>query len=176
VPEDVTYSLVDNGRALTLISATMIDDRSGVSYWLAAFRNDETEPLCSPQVNAAFTRADHVGDDIDGQVIFALRGEMYDSDTGVHPCLRPGDIGMGIAWVQWLQSGPGKTVKIEYQSRGFLAPEAVKAPALTVDKFRITSSAIGNVVSGIVTNPNTSAVPNPVIPHAFCAGFSGAPH
>jgi hypothetical protein len=99
VPEDIRYEIVDGGRALTLIAATLIEDPTDGEFWVIAVRNDETVPICMPQVNAAFALSTDPNDNGSGQAVVMVQGAMYQSDAGAAPCLAPGDTGMGAQFV-----------------------------------------------------------------------------
>lgn len=176
VPDDIEYSLVDSGNALTLLAATVIHDSDGYWYWTAALRNDEPNPLCGPELNAIFTASSTGNELITGNSPMMILGPMYHSSGTLDaPCLQPGEIGMGAAPIDLSPTEAVKVVKIEYQPRGYLDFNITKLPALAVGPLAIESSAAGNVVTGSVTNPNASAVPGSVQVAIFPLDSGGRP-
>ena len=174
VPDDIKYSIIEGGRALTLLSATVISDATGV-YWLIAVRNDETVPICIPQVNAAFTDAMTSSNSAGGQVVIMIQGPMYQSDAGAHPCLLPGATGMGVQAVSGLDSTAPKITAIEYQPRGYPSPEATKLPDLAVEGVKITDGPMGGkLVTGGVANHSTGTASGPELT-IFAVDSGGRP-
>ncbi|MEO8904556.1 MAG: FxLYD domain-containing protein [Polyangiaceae bacterium] len=173
VPADTKYSLVDGGRALTLLSATVINDSTGLS-WFIAVRNDETVPICLPQVNAAFTDATDPNS-LGGQAVVLIEGPMYQSDAGTHPCLMPGVVGMGWQGVSGFTSAMPKIGEIDYQPRGYPSPEATKLPDLAVEGIMITNDPTGGKhVTGNVTNHGTNSAARPEV-NIFAVDSGGRP-
>ncbi|HKO48478.1 MAG TPA: FxLYD domain-containing protein [Polyangiaceae bacterium] len=162
-PDDIKYEIVDGGRALTLIAATLIEDPTDGEFWVIAVRNDETVPICMPQVNAAFSLSTDPEDNGSGQAVVRVQGAMYQSDGSPAPCLAPGDTGMGAQFVSRTDQGTARIRAVAYQGRGYQSPEAAKLPALAVEQVKIVSSAMGNVVTGNVTNRGTTSVAMPEV-------------
>ena len=174
VPEGIKYSLVDSGLALTLVSATVITDATGV-HWFIAVRNDEAVPICNPEVNAAFTDATSPSNSLGGQAIVMVQGPMYQTDVGVSPCLLPGATGMGWDSVSGLYSATPKIVEIDYQPRGDRSAGATERRDLAVEGVTIANDPSGGkLVSGSVANHGTSALPTPSI-NVFAVDSGGRP-
>jgi hypothetical protein len=174
VPADIKYSIVDGGRALTLLSATVTSDATGV-YWFIAVRNDEKVPICIPQVNAAFADTLTPANSIGGEAVIMIQGPMYQSDSGAHPCLLPGAIGMGWQPVSGFDSTTPKIVEIDYQPRGYPSPEATKLPDLAIEGVMIANAPSGGkLVSGNVANHGTSTASGPEI-NVFAVDSGGRP-
>jgi hypothetical protein len=174
VPDGIAYSIVDGGRALTLLSATVISDSTGM-YWFIAVRNDEAEPICAPQVNAAFTDAADPSNSLGGDAIVIVQGLMYQSDVGAQRCLLPGATGMGWQLVSGFTSTTPQIVAVDYQPRGYLTPSVMKLPDLAVESVTIGNDpAGGKLVSGSVANHGTSTVSHPLI-NVFAVDSGGRP-
>jgi len=152
VPDGIQYEIVSGGRSLTLLAATLIDDASGF-YWLVRVRNDDTGVLCLPQLNAAFMDA---ADSENGQGEILIEGEMFQSNAGAGPCLAPGAIGMGAGAISRLGLEPAKIVRIQYQGRGYLSPQAVKLSGLSLEGVVVAGNGSGGKrVTGSVVNHGT---------------------
>jgi len=152
----------------------VISDATGV-YWLIAVRNDETVPICIPQVNAAFADTVTPANSIGGDAVIMIQGPMYQSDSGAHPCLLPGAIGMGWQPVSGLDATMPKIVEIDYQPRGYPSPEATKLPDLAVESVMIANAPSGGkLVSGNVANHGTSTASGPEI-NVFAVDSEGRP-
>jgi hypothetical protein len=174
VPAGIKYSIVEDGRALTLLSATVVNDATGV-YWFISVRNDEKVPICLPEVNAVFTDAADPSNNPGGEVSIMIQAPMYQSDSGADPCLLPGAIGMGVQAVSGLRSPIPNIVAIEYRPEGYPSPEATKLPDLVVEGVMITNDpGGGKQVTGSVTNHSTSPAARPEL-SIFAVDSGGRP-
>ncbi|HTA93283.1 MAG TPA: hypothetical protein VK745_27085 [Polyangiaceae bacterium] len=176
VPADITYSLVDGGASLTLLAATLVDEGANGVYWVVAVRNDDTVPLCLPQVNAAFpTAADLDAGNLGGEAIVPVQGPMHQTSAdGALPCLEPGDVGMGEQAVAFYSGGDPKVVEIDYQPRGVLIPDAVKVGDLAVENVKLAGTSAGTLVTGSVANHATTDAPGPEL-YLFPVDSGGRP-